>query len=101
MRSSSNFRMSENGMDADNIVPFERPRPTSGFAGTPMKSELVEKAAEIVPDPQVLINMVSKRVQQLNTGRSPLIDTVPSMGAADIALTEIIEGKVKRQTDEQ
>ena len=61
-----------------------------------MKSELVEKAAELVPDPQVLINMVSKRVQQLNSGRSPLIDTVPSMGAADIALQEIIEGKIKR-----
>lgn len=61
-----------------------------------MKSELVDKAAEIVPDPQVLINMVSKRVKQLNSGRSPLIDTVPSMGTADIALTEIIEGKVRR-----
>ena len=61
-----------------------------------MKSDLVERAAEIVPDPQILINMVSKRVQQLNTGRSPLIDTVPSMGAADIALTEIIEGKIRR-----
>lgn len=61
-----------------------------------MKSELVEKAAEIYPDPQVLINMVSKRVQQLNSGRSPLVETVPSMGAADIALTEIIEGKIKR-----
>ena len=61
-----------------------------------MKSELVERAAEIVPDPQILINMVSKRVQQLNTGRAPLIDTVPSMGAADIALTEIIEGKIRR-----
>lgn len=61
-----------------------------------MKSELVEKASEIVPDPQVLINMVSKRVKQLSSGRSPLIDTVPSMGAADIALTEIIEGKIKR-----
>jgi DNA-directed RNA polymerase subunit omega len=61
-----------------------------------MKSELVEKAAEIYPDPQVLINMVSKRVQQLNSGRSPLVETVPSMGAADIALTEIIEGKIRR-----
>ena len=61
-----------------------------------MKSELVEKAAEIVPVPQVLINMVSKRVKQLSSGRSPLIDTVPSMGAADIALTEIIEGKIRR-----
>jgi DNA-directed RNA polymerase subunit omega len=39
--------------------------------------------------------MVSKRVKQLNSGRSPLIPTRPSMGAADIALTEIIEGKIR------
>ena len=59
-----------------------------------MKSYLVDQAAAIIPDPQILINMVSKRVQQLNAGRAPLIDTVPSMG---VALTEIIEGKVKRK----
>ena len=82
-------------MEADNVIPFEQLKPVSGFSGRPMKSDLVEQAAELVPDPQILINMVSKRVQQLNTGRAPLIDTLPSMGAADIALTEIIEGKVK------
>ncbi|MFD2160221.1 DNA-directed RNA polymerase subunit omega [Rubritalea tangerina] len=60
-----------------------------------MKSDLVEQASEIVIDPQVLINVVSQRVRQLNTGRAPLVDTLPSMGAADIALTEIIEGKLK------
>lgn len=82
-------------MEADNVIPFEKSKSSSGFSGVPMKSDLVEQAAKIIPDPQVLINMVSKRVQQLNTGRAPLIATVPSMGAADIALTEIIEGKVK------
>ena len=60
-----------------------------------MKSELVEQASEIISDPQVLINVVSQRVRQLNTGRSPLVDVLPSMGAADVALTEIIEGKIK------
>lgn len=60
-----------------------------------MKADLVDQAAEIVTDPQVLINIVSQRVRQLNTGRAPLVDTLPSMGAADIALTEIIEGKLK------
>ena len=82
-------------MQPENIVPFEQERKPSGYAGVPMKSKLVDQAAEIVPDPQILINMVSKRVQQLNMGRAPLIDALPSMGAADIALTEIIEGKVK------
>lgn len=60
-----------------------------------MKSDLVEKASEVVPDPLVLVNLVSQRVKQLNSGRSPLIAVRPSMGVADIALIEIIEGKIK------
>lgn len=60
-----------------------------------MKSYLLEKAAEIVTDPLVLVNLVSQRVRQLNSGRSPLIPIRPSMGIADIALTEIIEGKIR------
>ena len=81
--------------DQENVVSFVQTRPTSQLPGSTMKSELVEQAAEIVTDPLVLINLVSQRVRQLNSGRSPLIPTVPSMGAADIALTEIIEGKIK------
>ena len=59
-----------------------------------MNSELVEKALEVVTDEPLLINLVSKRVQQLNNGRSPLITLVERMGTADTALTEIIEGKI-------
>ena len=59
-----------------------------------MNIELVEKALEVVTDEPLLINLVSKRVQQLNNGRSPLITVVERMGMADIALTEIIEGKI-------
>ena len=59
-----------------------------------MRTELVEKASEVVEDTTLLINMVSKRVRQLNNGRSPLITVVERLGAADIALTEIIEGKI-------
>ncbi len=60
-----------------------------------MKSDLLDKASEVVSDPLVLINLVSQRVKQLNSGRSPLTATRPSMGVADIALQEIIEGKIK------
>ena len=60
-----------------------------------MKSELVEKASEVVIDPLVLVNLVSQRVKQLNSGRSPLIANRIGMGAADIALTELIEGKIR------
>ncbi len=81
-------------MDDSNIIPFEQPKPSSGYPAKSMNSSLVVKAAEIIEDPQILVNVVSKRVAQLNQGRSPLIDTVPSMGTADIALTDLFEGKV-------
>lgn len=81
-------------MENSNIIPFDQSRESSGSPKSPMKSHLVDKAAQIVTDPQVLVNIVSQRVRQLNSGRSPLINALPSMGAADIALTEIIEGKI-------
>ena len=67
-----------------------------------MKVELIEKAAQIVGDNQLLVNIVSKRVQQLNHGSDPYIPTTPEMGCGDIALTEIIEGKItwREQTEE-
>lgn len=79
----------------ENVIPFEEDKPTSRYPGSTMKSDLLEQASEIVTDPLVLINLVSQRVRQLNSGRSPLIETRPSMGVADIALQEIIEGKIK------
>ncbi len=79
----------------DNVIPFEQTESESGYFSPLMKSELVEKAAKIIPDPQILINVISKRVRHLNGGRSPVVDVRPGMGAADIALTELIEGKIK------
>jgi DNA-directed RNA polymerase subunit omega len=63
-----------------------------------MNATLVKKALEKVPNPNVLVNMISQRVRKLNfgDGRSsrPLIAEVGNLGAADIALREIIEGKM-------
>jgi DNA-directed RNA polymerase subunit omega len=39
--------------------------------------------------------MISKRVRELSHGHRPLVEVVPRMGLADIALTEVIEGKLK------
>ncbi|MEQ1750666.1 MAG: DNA-directed RNA polymerase subunit omega [Prosthecobacter sp.] len=41
--------------------------------------------------------MVSKRVKQLTSGRAPLVERRPGMREADIALLEIIQGKIKAQ----
>ena len=57
---------------------------------------------EKVHNPHVLINLVSRRVRQLTTGNSrPLIANTATMGIADIALTELIEGKMAFALNEQ
>jgi DNA-directed RNA polymerase subunit omega len=48
----------------------------------------------VISEPQVLINMVSRRVRQLNAGSRPLIDVDPGTGLADVALLEIAQGKL-------
>ena len=65
-----------------------------------MRADLVERAALIVNDPPILINMVSKRVRQLTQGRPALVEKRGIMREADIALMEIIEGKIKIVRDE-
>jgi DNA-directed RNA polymerase subunit omega len=63
-----------------------------------MKATLVKQALEKVLNPNVLINLISRRVRQLNSGGGgasrPLIAEFTNLGAADIALTEIIEGRI-------
>jgi len=63
-----------------------------------LNAELCRKALEKVGNPNILVNLISKRVRQLNsaggTGSRPLIDNTANMGAGDIALTELVEGKM-------
>ena len=59
-----------------------------------MKPELVQAASEVIISPQILVNMVSRRVRQLTLGHRPLVVCAPGLGAADIALTEIASGKL-------
>ena len=63
-----------------------------------MNSELTKKALEKVGNPNVLVNLVSRRVRQLNSGAGamsrPLVSDTGNLGAADVALREIIEDKI-------
>ena len=59
-----------------------------------MLSHLVDEAAKKIQNIPFLVNMVSKRVRQLTAGHRPMIEVSPKMGFADIALQEIIEGKL-------
>jgi len=58
-----------------------------------MNAELCRLAQEQIGNSDILVNLVSARVRQLNSGSRPLIDA-PMLGAANMALTELVEGKM-------
>jgi DNA-directed RNA polymerase subunit omega len=68
------------------------------YLGNALNAELSKKALEKVGNPNVLVNLISRRVRQLNSGSGamsrPLVAETGNLGAADIALLEIIEDKV-------
>jgi DNA-directed RNA polymerase subunit omega len=72
--------------------PTEALRPVRSLRH--MTTQLLNEAAQVIPNQQLLINVVSKRVRQLGLGHRPLVETTPRMSLTDIALKEIIAGKL-------
>jgi len=70
-----------------------------------VNSELCRQALAKVGNPNVLINLVSRRVRQLNSGGGglsrPLLRDTTGLGAADIALKEIIDEKMGWEMPEE
>ncbi len=59
-----------------------------------MNTQYLESALQRVPNPETLVNVVSRRVRQLTQGQRPLTLTDGQMEPVDIALKEISEGKL-------
>lgn len=59
-----------------------------------MNPTLLKNASTVVPDTELLVNMVRLRVRQLIRGHRALILAPPGMGYCDIALREIAENKL-------
>lgn len=59
-----------------------------------MRDEYLQKAREVIPDPNILVNVVSRRVKQLRRGARPLVESLEKLAIEDIALREIYEGKI-------
>ena len=62
-----------------------------------MRDEYLLEAQSIVKDPNALINLVSRRSKQLKHGSKPLIESLEKLEPEDVALREIIEGKITFQ----
>ena len=69
-----------------------------------MNAILVQRALLKVPNRHVLVNLISTRVRQLNSGigpeRHPLLINDGNLSAADTALLEIIEDRMTFETPE-
>ena len=59
-----------------------------------MRDDYIKDALKVIPDPNILINVVSRRVKQLKRGNRPLVESLEKLAPEDIALREIIENKI-------
>jgi DNA-directed RNA polymerase subunit omega len=61
---------------------------------TDMRDDYIKQALGKILDPNILINVVSRRVKQLKRGNRPLVESLEKLSPEDIALREIIEEKI-------
>jgi DNA-directed RNA polymerase subunit omega len=65
-----------------------------------MRDDYIRQALAKIQDPNVLINVVSRRVKQLKRGNRPLVESLEKLSSEDIALREIIEEKISHDAGE-
>jgi len=61
-----------------------------------MRDDSFKEALEIIDVPYVLVNMVWRRVQMLRRGDCPLIESLEELSLEEIALRQIVEGRITR-----
>lgn len=62
-----------------------------------MRDDYLKAANAVVTDPNILVNLVSRRVKQLRRGYRPLVMSLEKLTLEDIALREIAEHKISYQ----
>ncbi len=65
-----------------------------------MRDDYIKEAQKVITDPNILINVVSRRVKQLRRGSRPLVESLEKLAPEDVALREIIEGKISHEIPE-
>ncbi len=59
-----------------------------------MRNEYLQAARLKIDDPNILVNVISLRVKQLRRGSRALVESLEKLSLEDIALREVIEGKI-------
>jgi DNA-directed RNA polymerase subunit omega len=65
-----------------------------------LRDDYIKEAQKVITDPNILVNVVSRRVKQLRQGNRPLVESLEKLNLEDIALREIIEGKISYELGE-
>jgi DNA-directed RNA polymerase subunit omega len=83
------------------MLEMEPTEPISAAVKVPLRIKVnyLEPALLRIPGPELLINVVRRRVRQLIQGHRPLTQTDARMDFSDIALKEIGEGKLTYELD--
>jgi len=77
--------------------------PVSAAIKVPLriKNKYLELAQQRIPSPELLVNVVRRRVRQLIQGHRPITQTDARMEFSDIALKEISEGRLTYELDDE
>jgi len=59
-----------------------------------MRDDYLQAALKVVDDANILVNVISTRVKQLRRGSRPLVESLEKLSPEDIALREVMEGKI-------
>lgn len=59
-----------------------------------MRDDYLQNALKVIDDPNILVNVVSRRVKQLRRGSRPLVESLEKLSPEDTALREISERKI-------
>lgn len=59
-----------------------------------MRDDYLAAARKVIDDPNILINVISRRVKQLRRGSRPLVESLEKLSPEDTALREVAEGKI-------
>ncbi|MEN9634844.1 MAG: hypothetical protein RL077_3248 [Verrucomicrobiota bacterium] len=62
-----------------------------------MRDDYLQSALKVIDDPNILVNVISRRVKQLRRGNRPLVESLEKLSAEDTALREVAEGKITYQ----
>ena len=65
-----------------------------------MRDDYIREALKMIDDPNILVNVVSRRVKQLKRGNRPLVESLEKLSPEDTALREIIERKISYELGE-